>query len=68
MKSKADIIKELRYLSKRMISCGVAMDYYGGFAPYIAEHGRQMVGAGKIATEWADGWEAEKSTSGQLPQ
>jgi len=57
MKSKADIIKELRYLSKRMISCGVAMDYYGGFAPNVADRGREMVGAGKIAAEWADDWE-----------
>ncbi len=57
-KSKADIIKELRYLSARMISCGVAMDYYGGFN-HIAEHGREMVGAGKIAAEWADRWERE---------
>jgi len=60
MKSKAEIIKELRYLSKRMISCGVAMDYYGGFAPHVAEHGREMVGAGKIAAGWADEWEAEE--------
>ena len=59
-KGKSDIIKELRYLSSRMISCGVAMDYYGGFAPYIAEHGRQMIGAGLIAKEWADGWEKEE--------
>lgn len=59
MKNKADVIKELRYLSKRMISCGTAMDYYGGFAPNIAEHGRQMVGAGIIAAGWADGWEKE---------
>lgn len=59
MKSKADIIRELRYLSKRMISCGVSMDYYGGFAPHISEHGHQMVGAGKIAAEWADRWEKE---------
>ena len=64
MKSKAEIIKELRYLSKRMISCGVAMDYYGGFAHGIAEHGREMVGAGKITAGWADGWEAEDDTTG----
>lgn len=58
MKSKRAIIKELRYLSKRMISCGVNMDYYGGF-DYIAVHGQQMIGAGLIAKEWADGWEKE---------
>ncbi len=58
MKSKAEIIKELRYLLKRMIKCGVNMYYYGGFN-HIAEHGMQMIGAGLIAKDWADQWEAE---------
>lgn len=59
MKSKAGIIKELRYLSERMISCGAAMDYYGGFEHHIVLHGQQMIGAGLIAKGWADGWEKE---------
>lgn len=58
MKSKSAIIKELRYLSKRMISCGTNMDYYGGFN-YISDHGKEMVGAGLTAEGWADGWEKE---------
>lgn len=60
MNNKAEIIAELRALSERMINCGVAMDYYGGFEPHIAEHGRQMIGAGVIAGDWADQWEADK--------
>ncbi len=57
-KSKADIIKELRYLSARMISCGVNMNYYGGYHE-ISRHGIELVGAGKIAAEWADRWDRE---------
>lgn len=57
-KTKEAIIKELRYLSKRMITCGTAMDYYGGFHP-ISDHGREMVAVGLIAKGWVDGWETE---------
>jgi hypothetical protein len=31
---------------------GVDMEYYGGFGP-LAEHGRQLIGAAKIAESWA---------------
>lgn len=52
------IAKQLRKLSKLMTTLGVAMDYYGGFGE-IAQHGREMVGAGEIARGWARGIEAE---------
>lgn len=58
MKTKAEIIQELMCLSERMIDCGTAMEYCGGSA-WIAECGREMIGAGFIAKQWAMDWEVE---------
>jgi hypothetical protein len=53
-----EIIARLRALSEEMIIVGTAIDYYYGFNP-MAAHGKEMVGAGIIAAEWADEMERE---------
>ena len=46
------IAKQLRRLSTAMVTLGVAMDYHGGFGE-VAEHGRELVGAGETCRNWA---------------
>jgi hypothetical protein len=48
-----DIALHLRALSADMIRVGAAMEYLGGFGP-MAERGIELVGAGRIALEWAE--------------
>lgn len=48
-----DIALHLRALSADMIKIGAAMEYLGGFGP-MAERGIELVGAGRIALEWAE--------------
>lgn len=55
--SKTEIIAALRDLSARMQEVGAAMDYYGGFEPHIADHGRQLINAGFVVAWRADQWE-----------
>ena len=50
------IAKQLRRLSRAMVTLGVAMDYHGGFSE-IGQHGRELVNAGLIAKGWATGIE-----------
>jgi hypothetical protein len=61
MKTKTinEIAAALRRLSKRMIDLGVEMNYYGGLNVDMAQHGRELVGAGMIAKEWAGEIESE---------
>lgn len=49
----AEIAAYLRDLSRRMLVCGTAMDYYGGLGP-MAKHGLEMIGAARLASDWAD--------------
>lgn len=56
------IAKQLRRLSKAMVTLGVAMDYHGGFGE-IGQHGRELVNAGLIAKGWATGIEDEHRAS-----
>jgi len=51
-------VTRLRILSAQMLDVGVFLDFYGGFGE-IGEHGREMIGASKIAAGWADGIEQE---------
>jgi hypothetical protein len=51
--TKTEIAQRLRSLSAEMIDLGAAMDYYGGFSE-MAGKGRELVGAGHIASKWAD--------------
>ena len=51
-------VKRLRWLSMEMLDVGELLDFYGGFGE-IGEHGREMIGASKIAAGWADGIEKE---------
>ena len=60
------IAKQLRRVSKAMVSLGVAMDYHGGFSE-IGQHGRELVNAGLIAKEWAKGIEADRTVTGANP-
>lgn len=53
------IIAALRDLSERMKTVGAAMEYYGGFDGAMAQHGKEMVGAGMVADTWADGLERD---------
>lgn len=59
MKSRTEIISELRDISVRMISLGVDIEYLAGFGSELAEKGREMIGAGQIAAQWADQIEAK---------
>lgn len=61
------IAKQLRRVSKAMVSLGVAMDYHGGFSE-LGQHGRELVNAGLIAKEWAKGIEAARTATGANPQ
>ena len=55
------LIGDLRLISERMKSVGLFMEFYGGFGE-IGEHGREMIGASKIAAGWADGIEKDISS------
>jgi hypothetical protein len=55
--TKAEIAARLRALSEEMAFIALAMDYYGGLAA-LAQHGKELAGAGVIAREWADEIEA----------
>ena len=59
MKSRTEIISDLRDISVRMMSLGVDIEYFAGFNAELAEKGREMIGAGQIAAQWADQVEAE---------
>ena len=56
--TKTEIINGLRQLSVDMVEIGTAIDYYYGLNP-LSQHGKEMVGAGKIAEEWANEMEKE---------
>lgn len=60
------IAKQLRRVSKAMVTLGVAMDYHGGSSE-IGQHGRELVNAGLIAKEWAKGIEADRTSTGANP-
>lgn len=47
------IAEYLRDLSRRMLACGTAMDYYGGFGGNMAARGLEMIGAARMAHDWA---------------
>jgi hypothetical protein len=55
MKTKTinEIAAALRRLSKRMIDLGAEMNYFGGLNGKMAQRGRELVGVGMIAKEWA---------------
>ena len=53
--------EKLRWLSWHMNDIGAFLDFYGGFSE-IGEHGREMIGASKIAAGWADGIEKENES------
>lgn len=54
------IIDALRELAVDMQALGATMDYYGGLGE-VAQHGRELVRAGLIAWDWADGMEEEQN-------
>lgn len=54
-----EIVARLRALSGEMITLGTAMDYFGGFDGRMVSNGRDLVGAGLIAHEWAEQIEQE---------
>lgn len=51
--SKLEIIARLNALSNELIEVGTQIDYYYGINP-LALHGKEMVGAGLMAKEWAE--------------
>lgn len=52
-KDQIDSIPDaLDALAKQMIKVATKMEYFGGFSP-ISQHGREMLGAAKIAKGWA---------------
>ncbi len=56
--TKTEIINGLRQLSVDMVEIGTAIDYYYGLNP-LSQHGKEMVGVGKIAEELANEMEKE---------
>ena len=50
---REEMSHRLRELAEDMIEVGVLMEYYGGISE-LGIHGRELVGAGKIAATWAD--------------
>lgn len=57
MVEPTNIAARLRALSADMIALGVEMNYYGGLSE-IAQYGKELIGAGHLAAEWARGIEA----------
>ena len=47
------IAHRLRLLSQQMQDLGAAMEYTAGFDGAMAEHGKELLGAGLIASGWA---------------
>ena len=54
-----EIARRLRLLSEQMQELGAAMEYTAGFDGAMAEHGKQLIGAGWIAVGWAAAIEEE---------
>lgn len=57
--TKQQIADQLKALSVQMINLGTAMDYYGGMASNMAKRGAELVSAGLITEDWAEGIEEE---------
>lgn len=51
--TQQEIAEHLRFLADDMDAVALAMDYYGGLAPW-AQHAKEMMGAAEMAREWAD--------------
>ena len=47
-----EIANRLRLLSQQMQDLGAAMEYTAGFDGAMAEHGKELFGAGLIASGW----------------
>lgn len=58
MNSKTSIPERLRALADDMVELGAEMEYYGGIADWSV-HGLELIGAARMAREWADSIEAE---------
>ena len=56
--TKRQIARRLRTLANRMADVAADMDYYGGFAEW-SQHGKELLGAARIARQWADEIEIE---------
>ena len=54
-----EIAHRLRLLSEQMQDLGAAMEYTAGFDGAMAEHGKELLGAGLIANGWANAIEEE---------
>ena len=54
-----EIAHRLRLLSEQMQDLGAAMEYTAGFDGAMAEHGKELLGAGLIASGWAAAIEEE---------
>ena len=48
-----EIANRLRLLSQQMQDLGAAMEYTAGFDGAMAGHGKELLGAGLIASGWA---------------
>lgn len=48
-----EIAEELEALAARMLALGAEMEFFGGFNAHLVAHGRELVGAGLIASDWA---------------
>ena len=54
-----EIANRLRLLSQQMQDLGAAMEYTAGFDGAMAEQGKELLGAGLIASGWATAIENE---------
>lgn len=57
MKTREQLIQELRDMSDNMIKLGADLNYFAGFDRELAQKGLEMIGAGQLAEQWADAME-----------
>lgn len=56
--TKTELIERIRMVATIMAEVGAEMNYFGGLNE-IGQHGLEMLGASRIASGWADGFENE---------
>lgn len=64
--TKQEIASELKELSEKMKTIGIAMDYFGGINTEWPERGAELLGAGYQVDQWVE--EIEKEISGEQIQ
>lgn len=53
------MVRRIKRLAEEMRKVGADMDYYGGFGE-IGKHGRELLGAAKVAKSWTKYMEVKR--------